>query len=238
MTDSVASPVIVALDYDNAQAALDMAAQLDPTVCRVKVGKELFTIAGPELVRELVDKGFDVFLDLKFHDIPNTVAAAVRAAANLGVWMVNVHASGGERMMCAAVDALAPLGNKRPLLIGVTVLTSTAEEELEPVGVNRPLKQQVLTLAQLAKNSGLDGVVCSAQEAESLKQLCGDAFSLVTPGIRPAGSAADDQRRIVTPVDALKNGADYLVIGRPITGAANPAAALLAIVDDIRNSNA
>lgn len=236
MTDSVASPVIVALDYDNAEAALAMAAQLDPAICRVKVGKELFTIAGPELVRVLVGKGFDVFLDLKFHDIPNTVAAAVRAAANLGVWMVNVHASGGERMMRAAVEALAPFGDKRPLLIGVTVLTSTAEEELAPVGVTRPLKEQVLALAQLAKNSGLDGVVCSAMEAESLKQSCGSAFSLVTPGIRPAGSAADDQRRIVTPVDALKNGSDYLVIGRPITGAEDPSAALRAIVEDIRSS--
>lgn len=237
MTDSVESPVIVALDYNNAEAALTMAAQLDPAICRVKVGKELFTIAGPDLVRELVGKGFDVFLDLKFHDIPNTVAAAVRAAASLGVWMVNVHASGGERMMRAAAEALAPLGDKRPLLIGVTVLTSTAEEELSPVGVNRPLKEQVVALAQLAKSSGLDGVVCSAQEAESLKQACGTAFALVTPGIRPAGSAADDQRRIVTPVDALKNGSDYLVIGRPITGAENPAAALRAIVEDIRTSD-
>lgn len=241
MTDSVSSPapvsspVIVALDYDNAEAALAMAAQLDPAVCRVKVGKELFTIAGPDLVRKLVQSGFQVFLDLKFHDIPNTVAAAVRAAANLGVWMVNVHASGGERMMQAAAEALAPLGDKRPLLIGVTVLTSTAEEELAPVGVTRPLKEQVVALAELAKNNGLDGVVCSAQEAESLKAACGSGFALVTPGIRPAGTDAGDQRRIVTPVDALRKGSDYLVIGRPITGAKNPAAALDAIVADIEN---
>ncbi|MCK7597096.1 orotidine-5'-phosphate decarboxylase [Microbulbifer sp. CAU 1566] len=235
MTDSVLSPVIVALDYDSAEAALAMAAQLDPAVCRVKVGKELFTIAGPDLVRRLVADGFEVFLDLKFHDIPNTVAAAVKAAASLGVWMVNVHASGGERMMRAAADVLAPLGDKRPLLIGVTVLTSTAEDELAPVGVNRPLKEQVIALAQLAKNSGLDGVVCSAQEAETLKQACGSEFALVTPGIRPVGAAAGDQRRIVTPVDALKNGSDYLVIGRPITGAEKPAEALKAIVDDILN---
>ena len=235
MADSVSSPVIVALDYDNAEAALAMAAQLDPAVCRVKVGKELFTIAGPDLVRKLVEAGFDVFLDLKFHDIPNTVAAAVRAAARLGVWMVNVHASGGERMMAAAAEALAPLGEKRPLLIGVTVLTSTAEEELAPVGVTRPLKEQVVALAELAKKNGLDGVVCSAQEAKSLKAACGAEFSLVTPGIRPVGSAAGDQRRIVTPVDALRNGSDYLVIGRPITGAEDPAAALQAIVADIDN---
>ncbi|MBB5210076.1 orotidine-5'-phosphate decarboxylase [Microbulbifer hydrolyticus] len=235
MADSVSSPVIVALDYDNAEAALAMAAQLDPAVCRVKVGKELFTIAGPDLVRKLVEAGFDVFLDLKFHDIPNTVAAAVRAAARLGVWMVNVHASGGERMMAAAAEALAPLGEKRPLLIGVTVLTSTAEEELAPVGVTRPLKEQVVALAELAKKNGLDGVVCSAQEAKLLKAACGAEFSLVTPGIRPVGSAAGDQRRIVTPVDALRNGSDYLVIGRPITGAEDPAAALQAIVADIDN---
>ncbi|WGL18559.1 orotidine-5'-phosphate decarboxylase [Microbulbifer bruguierae] len=213
-----------------------MAAKLDPSVCRVKVGKELFTIAGPDLVRKLVAAGFDVFLDLKFHDIPNTVAAAVRAAANLGVWMVNVHASGGERMMRAAAEALSSLGEGRPLLIGVTVLTSTAEDELAPVGVSRPLKDQVVALAQLAKNSGLDGVVCSAMEAQVLKQACGTGFALVTPGIRPAGSAADDQRRIVTPVDALNSGSDYLVIGRPITGAENPAAALEAIVSDIKSN--
>lgn len=236
MTDQVSSPVIVALDYDNAESALAMASRLDPKVCRVKVGKELFTIAGPELVRQLVERGFQVFLDLKFHDIPNTVAAAVKAAANLGVWMVNVHASGGERMMRAAAEVLAPMGERRPLLIGVTVLTSTAEEELVNVGVERPLQEQVVALAKLAQESGLDGVVCSAMEAQALKQACGNEFALVTPGIRPAGSAADDQRRIVTPVDALKRGSDYLVIGRPITGAADPMAALKAIVADIEAS--
>ncbi|MCA0892198.1 orotidine-5'-phosphate decarboxylase [Microbulbifer agarilyticus] len=236
MTDSVSSPVIVALDYDNAEDALAMAGRLDPATCRVKVGKELFTIAGPDLVRKLVASGFEVFLDLKFHDIPNTVAAAVRAAANLGVWMVNVHASGGERMMRAAREALEPLGAKRPLLIGVTVLTSTAEEELAPVGVTRGLNEQVVALAKLAKESGLDGVVCSAREASALKAECGRDFALVTPGIRPAGSAADDQRRIVTPVDAVKGGSDYLVIGRPITGAENPAEALGVIVEDLRQA--
>ena len=233
MTESVSSPVIVALDYDNADDALAMAAQLDPAVCRVKVGKELFTIAGPELVRKLVAQGFEVFLDLKFHDIPNTTAAAVRAAANLGVWMVNVHASGGERMMRAAREALESFGSRRPRLIGVTVLTSTAEEELASVGVSRGLNEQVVALAKLTKDSGLDGVVCSAREASVLKSECGADFALVTPGIRPAGAVADDQRRIVTPMDAVKNGSDYLVIGRPITGAEDPAAALQAIVTEL-----
>lgn len=233
MSNKVASPVIVALDYDTPEAALAMAERLDPAKCRVKVGKELFTIAGPDLVRALVKSGFDVFLDLKFHDIPNTVAAAVKAAAQLGVWMVNVHASGGERMMRAAAEALAPLGEHKPLLIGVTVLTSTAEEELPAIGVSRPLGEQVKALAKLTQSSGLDGVVCSAMEAQALKAECGDDFALVTPGIRPAGSASDDQRRIVTPAEALKDGSDYLVIGRPITGAADPLVALDSILQEI-----
>lgn len=233
MQDKVSSPVIVALDYDNAEAALAMAEKLDPALCRVKVGKELFTIAGPDVVRQLVDKGFEVFLDLKFHDIPNTVAAAVRAAAELGVWMVNVHASGGSRMMKAAVEALEPYGDDRPLLIGVTVLTSTAPEELAEAGVTRQLQEQVQALASLAKASGLDGVVCSAQEAETLRAECGLDFALVTPGIRPEGSAADDQRRIVTPAQALKWGSTYLVIGRPITAAPEPVAALKKIIAEL-----
>lgn len=233
MQSNVSSPVIVALDYDSSDAALAMADQLDPALCRVKVGKELFTIAGPQLVRDLVARGFQVFLDLKFHDIPNTVAAAVRAAAQLGVWMVNVHASGGARMMEAALAALEPFGNDRPLLIGVTVLTSTAPEELAEIGVNRSLAEQVSALAGLVQRSGLDGVVCSAQEAQALRAQCGENFALVTPGIRPAGSAADDQRRIVTPAQALDWGSDYLVIGRPITAAADPARALQAILQEL-----
>ena len=233
MQSDVSSPVIVALDYDSSDAALAMADQLDPALCRVKVGKELFTITGPQLVRELVERGFQVFLDLKFHDIPNTVAAAVRAAAQLGVWMVNVHASGGERMMEAALAALEPFGDSRPLLIGVTVLTSTAPEELAEIGVNRSLKEQVSALAALVQRSGLDGVVCSAQEAQTLRAQCGEDFALVTPGIRPAGSAADDQRRIVTPAQAVQWGSDYLVIGRPITAAADPAQALQAILQEL-----
>lgn len=233
MQSNVSSPVIVALDYDSSDAALAMADQLDPALCRVKVGKELFTIAGPQLVRDLVARGFQVFLDLKFHDIPNTVAAAVRAAAQLGVWMVNVHASGGARMMEAALAALEPFGDDRPLLIGVTVLTSTAPEELAEIGVNRSLAEQVSALAGLVQRSGLDGVVCSAQEAQALRAQCGENFALVTPGIRPAGSAADDQRRIVTPAQALDWGSDYLVIGRPITAAADPARALQAILQEL-----
>ncbi|AOS98344.1 Orotidine 5'-phosphate decarboxylase [Microbulbifer aggregans] len=233
MQSNVSSPVVVALDYDNAKAALAMADQLDPALCRVKVGKELFTIAGPEVVRELVKRGFEVFLDLKFHDIPNTVAAAVRAAAELGVWMVNVHAIGGARMMKAAAEALEPYGEDKPLLIGVTVLTSTAPEELAEVGVSRPLQDQVLALASLAQTSGLDGVVCSAQEAAVLRRECGEDFALVTPGIRPAGAAADDQRRIVTPVQALEWGSTYLVIGRPITAAPEPVEALKKILAEL-----
>lgn len=233
MQTRVSSPVIVALDYDNADAALAMADQLDPALCRVKVGKELFTAAGPQLVRELVARDFQVFLDLKFHDIPNTVAAAVRAAAELGVWMVNVHASGGSRMMRAAMKALEEFGESRPLLIAVTVLTSTAPEELAETGVARPLQDQVLALAELTQRSGLDGVVCSAREAQLLRAASGGDFTLVTPGIRPSGSAADDQRRVVTPEQALEWGADYLVIGRPITAAAEPAVALRDILEEI-----
>lgn len=229
----VSSPVVVALDYNNATDALALADQLDPALCRVKVGKELFTAAGPQLVRELGARGFQVFLDLKFHDIPNTVASAIKAAAELGVWMVNVHASGGARMMRAAAEALREFGERRPLLIAVTVLTSTAEEELVETGVSRPLQEQVLSLAALARSCGLDGVVCSAREAQALRNQCGKDFSLVTPGIRPAGAAAGDQRRIVTPAQALAWGADYLVIGRPITAADQPLAALRGILSEI-----
>lgn len=227
------SPVIVALDFSDAEAALRLANTLDPEQCRLKVGKELFTLAGPDLVRRLVDKNFDVFLDLKFHDIPNTVAAAVQASAKLGVWMVNVHASGGERMMLAARDALAGLGTKAPLLIAVTVLTSMSQEEFKQLHINGEIAAHVLHLASLTKRCGLDGVVCSAAEANSLKQQFGKEFNLVTPGIRPAGSEKGDQRRVMTPRDAIAAGSDYLVIGRPITQASDPLAALLAINKDL-----
>ena len=222
---NVKSNVIVALDYDDQHQALALADRLDPRFCRLKVGKELFTAAGPSIVKNLSDRGFDIFLDLKFHDIPNTVAKAIVAAADLGVWMANVHASGGSRMMSAAKKALDSKGSEM-LLIGVTVLTSMDASDLEEVGVRRNPSAQVLHLAELAKNSGLDGVVCSAQEAKLLKESLGPAFKLVTPGIRLANSAADDQRRILTPADAVALGSDYLVIGRPITQSTDPLATL------------
>lgn len=214
--------VIVALDYDTRSEALAFVDKIDPSSCRLKVGKEMFTLFGPEFIRELHRRDFSVFLDLKFHDIPNTCAKAVRAAAELGVWMVNVHASGGERMMLAAREILEPYGNERPLLIAVTVLTSMEQVDLAGIGINLAPEQHVLRLATLTKNAGLDGVVCSAQEASALKQHLGSSFKLVTPGIRPVGSAIGDQKRIMTPVQALEAGSDYLVIGRPITQAKNP----------------
>ena len=222
---NVKSNVIVALDYDDQHLALALADRLDPTFCRLKVGKELFTATGPSIVKNLNDRGFDIFLDLKFHDIPNTVAKAIGTAADLGVWMANVHASGGSRMMSAAKRALDSKGSEM-LLIGVTVLTSMDASDLEEVGVRRNPSAQVLHLAELAKHSGLDGVVCSAQEAKLLKESLGPEFKLVTPGIRLADSAADDQRRILTPADAVALGSDYLVIGRPITQSTDPLATL------------
>jgi orotidine-5'-phosphate decarboxylase len=219
------TPVIVALDFASAQPALELVARLSPELCRLKVGKELFTRSGPALVEDLQQRGFEVFLDLKFHDIPNTVAAAVRAAAELGVWMVNVHAGGGRRMMEAAVAGLSGLSHK-PLLIGVTVLTSMSDADLAELGYDETAAQRVQRLAALAASSGLDGVVCSALEAPALRAARGDGFRLVTPGIRLAGDAAGDQRRVVTPVDAVALGSDYLVIGRSITAAADPLAAL------------
>ena len=221
--------VIVALDYDNQADAFAFIDKIDPATCRLKVGKEMFTLFGPDFVKELHRRGFQVFLDLKFHDIPNTCSKAVRAAAELGVWMVNVHASGGERMMTASREILQPYGKDRPLLIGVTVLTSMEHSDLQGIGIDRLPQEQVITLATLTKNAGLDGVVCSAQEASLLKGKLGKEFKLVTPGIRPAGSEAGDQRRIMTPYDAVQAGSDYLVIGRPITQAENPAQVLLDI---------
>ncbi|WP_448213017.1 orotidine-5'-phosphate decarboxylase [Colwellia sp. MEBiC06753] len=216
------SKVVVALDFDNQTEALTFVDKIDPNECRLKIGKEMFTYFGPGFVRELVNKGFDVFLDLKFHDIPNTVAKAVTAAAELGVWMVNVHASGGTKMMEKAKEALIPFGDKAPLLIGVTVLTSMGEEDLAGIGINKKPAEHVNSLATLAQNAGLDGVVCSAWEAESLKDTFGDDFLLVTPGIRPAGATSDDQKRIMTPEQAVAAGVDYLVIGRPITQSEDP----------------
>mgnify|MGYP002700329769 FL=1 len=223
------SPIVVALDYPTPKQAIEMAKQLDPSKCRVKVGKELFTASGPVILEQLHKMDFDVFLDLKFHDIPNTCAGAVAAAAELGVWMVNVHASGGERMMNAAAEAIANKNNK-PLLIAVTVLTSMEQSDLAGIGLDIQPRQQVERLAKLAKQSGMDGVVSSAQEIEMIKNLCGNDFLTVTPGIRPAGSAAGDQRRIMTPQEAVNIGGDYLVIGRPITQAENPKQACLDII--------
>lgn len=221
------NPVIVALDFADRQQALALVEQLSPEQCRLKVGKEMFTLFGPEFVKELISRGFDVFLDLKFHDIPNTVAKAVAAAAELGVWMVNVHASGGLKMMQAAKAALSPYGDKAPLLIGVTVLTSMVDEELPELGVKaNSAREQVQLLAALVQQAGLDGVVCSAQEAPALKAAFGATFKLVTPGIRPVGADVGDQQRILTPSAAIAAGSDYLVIGRPITQAPEPAVAL------------
>jgi orotidine-5'-phosphate decarboxylase len=219
------SPVLVALDYASEAPALALADRLSPELCRLKVGKELFTRCGPQLVEKLQNKGFEIFLDLKFHDIPNTVAGAVRAAAELGVWMVNVHAGGGRRMMEAAVDAVAGSDHK-PLLIAVTVLTSLSEQDLLELGYTQSPADRVLQLAALAASSGMDGVVCSAQEAPALRAAQGQDFCLVTPGIRLAGDDAGDQRRVLTPADAIAAGSSYLVIGRSITGADDPLAAL------------
>ena len=225
--------VIVALDYANEVDALAFVERVSPELCRLKVGKEMFTLFGPAFVRTLVNKGCDVFLDLKFHDIPNTVAKAVAASAELGVWMVNVHASGGLRMMTAAKEALRPYGERAPHLIAVTVLTSMEQDELARVGVSGPLQEHVLRLAALTQEAGLDGVVCSAQEASLLKSRLGKEFKLITPGIRPAGAELGDQRRVLTPVEACAQGSDYLVIGRPITQASDPAATLKSINDSL-----
>ncbi len=220
-------PVIIALDFDSERDVFNLVDQLSPENCRLKVGKELFTACGPGIVKNLVARNFDVFLDLKFHDIPNTVAKALMAASDLGVWMVNVHASGGARMLDAARAALT--GNNAPLLIAVTVLTSMEQRDLLQIGIADSLDQHILKLAALAANAGLDGVVCSAMESSALREAFGRDFCLVTPGIRPAGSAPDDQRRIVTPRAAIESGSHFLVVGRPVTQAAHPAEALQAI---------
>lgn len=214
--------VIVALDYDNQEQALSFVDQLDPSLCKVKVGKEMFTLFGPEFVKSLVAKGFDVFLDLKFHDIPNTVGKACKAAAELGVWMVNVHASGGLPMMQAAKESIAQSSRPETKLIAVTVLTSMDQSQLSGVIDNVTPEQQVLRLASLTAQAGLDGVVCSAKEAAMLRNEIGEDFLLVTPGIRPKGSDAGDQKRVMTPPEAIDSGVSYLVMGRPITQASDP----------------
>ncbi|ENK6893623.1 orotidine-5'-phosphate decarboxylase [Escherichia albertii] len=230
------SPVVVALDYNNRDAALAFVDKIDPRDCRLKVGKEMFTLFGPQFVRELQQRGFDIFLDLKFHDIPNTAAHAAAAAADLGVWMVNVHASGGARMMTAAREALVPFGKDAPLLIAVTVLTSMEASDLADLGVTLSPADYAERLAALTQKCGLDGVVCSAQEAVRFKQAFGQDFKLVTPGIRPQGSDVGDQRRIMTPEQALAAGVDYMVIGRPVTQSVDPEQTLKAINASLQRS--
>ncbi len=230
------SPIIVAVDFSNTKSAWNFIDKVEPKDCRLKIGKELFTHAGPDFIKQIQQKGFDIFLDLKFHDIPNTVAKAVAAAADLGVWMTNIHASGGVRMMEAAKDALYQYGKDAPLLIAVTVLTSMESSDLKEIGIEVSPLEQATRLALLAKNCGLDGVVCSAKEVQSFRTRLGSDFKLVTPGIRPAGSTPDDQRRIMTPQRAQAAGSDYLVIGRPITQAEDPSKALQAILSTLDSS--
>lgn len=225
--------IIVALDFSSSVPALELVDKLDSAKCRLKVGKELFTRSGPQFVEGLQKRGFDVFLDLKFHDIPNTASGAVAAAADLGVWMVNVHASGGEKMMLACRERLDTFGADKPLLIAVTVLTSMGADDLAGIGITGSPEAQVSRLATLTRNCGLDGVVCSAQEAPKLKTEQGSDFKLITPGIRPLTADKGDQQRIMTPSDALSAGSDYLVIGRPITQAVDPLAALEAIHSEV-----
>jgi len=234
MTDDVGPRMIVALDYPAAEPALNLVARLDPKLCRLKVGKELFTRAGPALVEKLTAREFEVFLDLKYHDIPNTVAAACAAAADLGVWMVNLHASGGRRMMAAARERLSGMKDA-PLLIAVTILTSLGTEDLAEIGFSGDPAENVSRLAALADNVGLDGVVCSPREAASIRAAASREFKLVTPGVRPASASLDDQKRVMTPADAIRNGATYLVVGRPVTAAPDPLASLTAMNADVES---
>lgn len=227
----MSSKVIVALDFPNYEATMQMVDQLEPGLCRLKVGKELFTRCGPDVVRELVSRGYDVFLDLKFHDIPNTVARACEAAADIGVWMLNVHSMGGQAMMEAARSALK--ADDAPLLIAVTLLTSSDAKDLAALGIQKSPEEFVSQMSLMAQDAGLDGVVCSAKEAVLIKNKCGQDFKLITPGIRLHNDANDDQKRVVTPKQAISNGSDYLVIGRPITESKDPCKVLRTILSDI-----
>lgn len=222
--------IIVALDFPDAKQALALTAKLEPGSCRVKVGKELFTAAGPQVLEKIMDQGFEIFLDLKFHDIPSTVANACKAAAGLGVWMMNIHALGGRKMLSAAREAV-PMGTAK--LIAVTLLTSMERSDLNEIGLNGDPQDVVQRLALLARDCGLDGVVSSAQEASRLRQMMGGNFCLVTPGIRPTDASMDEQKRITTPRQAIENGADYLVIGRPITRAPDPVSMLQRLNNEI-----
>lgn len=227
------SKLIVALDFNNQNQALNLIDKLDPERCALKVGSEMFTYLGAPFVQQLVKRNFNVFLDLKFHDIPNTVAHACKAGADLGVWMMNVHASGGFNMMQAAVKALESYGDDRPILIAVTILTSFNENELASIGINVPLVEHIKRLASLAHEAGLNGVVSSAHEVKIIKQTLGSQFITVTPGIRLASDSKDDQSRIMTPKQAVNEGSDYIVVGRPITQATDPNAILLEILKNI-----
>ncbi|MGC1182203.1 orotidine-5'-phosphate decarboxylase [Legionella sp.] len=229
----MSSQLIVALDFNCEHDALNLVDKLDPSSCALKVGSELFTLLGVHFVKQLIERQFKVFLDLKFHDIPNTVANACKAAAELGVWMMNVHASGGEKMMQSARQAIEPYGADRPLLIAVTVLTSLSQKELASIGINATLVEYVKKLALLAKDSGLDGVVSSAHEVKAIKYECGNQFITVTPGIRLTTDVKNDQTRVMTPQEAIGEGSDYLVVGRPITQSVNPSMVVLEILKSI-----
>jgi orotidine-5'-phosphate decarboxylase len=228
------SRIIVALDYPTKSLAMEFVDKVDPGLCKLKVGKQLFTGCGPDIVESLVNKGFDVFLDLKFHDIPNTVYEACKSAVNLGVWMLNIHAIGGKEMLCAARQAVPADGSKH-LLIAVTVLTSTSDQDLKDFGISYSAVDMVMKLAQMTADAGLDGVVCSAHETVQLRQTFGKEFYLITPGIRPADINADDQKRIKTPSEAILSGSNFLVIGRPVTQSNDPVATLIAIKDEIES---
>jgi len=234
---SVEKRIIVALDFNSAKLALNLVDSLDPKLCRLKIGKELFTACGPDLLKQIQGRGFEVFLDLKFHDIPNTVAKAVNVAGDMGVWMLNVHASGGQAMMEAAREALLEFGSQRPKLIAVTVLTSLAQIDLSQIGIDCSPEEQVSKLAFLTRDAGLDGVVCSAAETRLLRAQLPGGFCLVTPGIRRASDAAGDQKRVVGPADAVRSGSDYLVVGRPITQAESPNEALMEFNSAIASVN-
>lgn len=234
-TNSFDSPVIVALDYSNEKAVMNLVKQLDPSLCKLKIGKELFTSSGPKLVEKLVASGYKVFLDLKFHDIPNTVYKACKAASELGVWMVNVHASGGTKMLEMAKQGVDEAGTDT-LLIAVTVLTSMSQADLNQIGITTDISTHITNLAKLSYNAGLDGVVCSAHEASKIKKSTNDKFLTVVPGIRLTNSVSDDQQRIMTPVEALNNKSDYLVIGRPITQATDPYKQLCEIISSIKQN--
>ena len=224
------SKIIVALDYSTEEQAMDFVNKVTPELCKLKIGKELFTTAGPRFVEKIAEQGFDVFLVLKFHDIPNTVMKACHAAADLGVWMVNVHALGGKTMMQAAKEGVSHSSTK---LIAVTILTSMGQGDLKEIGIQTEVKDQVVNLATLANDSGLDGVVCSAKEVSILREHLGNDFLLVTPGIRPKGNATSDQKRVMTPSEAMNAGSSYLVIGRPITQSDSPIQTLETILTEI-----